>query len=290
MATGVRQPDYEKYGIDSKEQRYRGMDVFAARYFNIAILSKKHSGKTTLIWEIIRRSLQKNTIVLFFTSTWHKDKTYRLMRKALDEKNIQYEGFTHFIDDDGHNLVEEFMSENIDDDDDEPDDTPALYSKSEALAYGMFGLKKRKSRKKKTKPEYIIVFDDLSRDIRHKSIEKLIKKNRHYRAKIIMSSQAIVDITPGMFVNLEYLIIFKSFSDDTLLNLYKRSHMWIPYEDFLSFYKDAVSEPYGFLLVDMVGNNDQNKLKGRIIGQHLRFGLLQIYDSSESDAGKKVSA
>lgn len=288
MSTGVRLPDYGKFGIDSKESKYRGMDVFAAQHYNMAILSKKHSGKTTLIREVILRSIQKNTIVLFFTSTWHKDKTYALMRKELEAKGIPYEGFTHFIDDDGTNLIEGFMASNINDNLDEDDkEAPPMFTMSQLAARFMTGRPLPRKKKKSIKPEYIIVFDDLSKDIRHASVEKLIKKNRHYRAKIIMSSQSIVDITPGMFVNLEYLVIFKSFSEDTLMNLYKRSHMWMPYEDFLAFYKDAVSQKYGFLFVDLVGNSNPDKLKGRIIGQHLRFGLLQIYDESESDAGKK---
>ncbi len=48
----------------------------------------------------------------------------------------------------------------------------------------------RKERKpKKLGSEYIFILDDLGSDLRHASITQLCKVSRHYKAKLIFSSQ-----------------------------------------------------------------------------------------------------
>ena len=50
--------------------------------------------------------------------------------------------------------------------------------------------KPRKPRKSKHQaPEYMIIFDDLKSKLKSRSLLDLLKKNRHYKTKLIISSQ-----------------------------------------------------------------------------------------------------
>lgn len=258
-------PDFKGYGLDKRESSYRGSKYFSERYFNLAILSKKKSGKTTLIYNILRKTVQKNTIVIFYVSTFWKDKTYEFMRRWLDKKKITYDGHTHFVED-GTNHLEEFLDQNktADDTPTQPVPEPAEVTLEDILFDTQPVPEPSSKKKKRVKPpEYIIIFDDLSRDLRHSSVEKLLKKNRHYKAKVILSSQNITDLAPASFQQLDYCLIFKSFNEETLYKLYERLDLWNEYEDFLKQYKNAIEKDYGFLFIDLVE-------------QELRTGLRRL--------------
>ncbi len=71
----------------------------------------------------------------------------------------------------------------------------------------------RKPRKpKRLGPEYVFIFDDLGSDLRHASITQLFKTSRHYKAKVIVSSQYVHDLSNSCIKNLDYTLIFKSFN------------------------------------------------------------------------------
>jgi hypothetical protein len=55
--------------------------------------------------------------------------------------------------------------------------------------------KKKVYKLKKLSPEFIFVFDNLSDKLQNKYISALLKQNRHYKAKVIISSQYYNDIT-----------------------------------------------------------------------------------------------
>ena len=43
-------------------------------------------------------------------------------------------------------------------------------------------------------PEYMIIFDDSSGELKSRSLLDLLMKNRNYRTKLIISSQWIIDL------------------------------------------------------------------------------------------------
>jgi hypothetical protein len=49
-----------------------GYDYFPTLYSNIYICSKRRSGKTTLIYNILKHCVSKRTNVVFFCSTWYE--------------------------------------------------------------------------------------------------------------------------------------------------------------------------------------------------------------------------
>ena len=109
----------------------------------------------------------------------------------------------------------------------------------------------RKPRKpKRLAPEYVFIFDDLGSDLRHASITQLFKTSRHYKAKVIVSSQYIHDLWNACIKNLDYTLIFKSFSREKLLVLFEALDLSIEFELFEQFYLDATAQPFNFLYVD----------------------------------------
>jgi len=95
----------------------------------------------------------------------------------------------------------------------------------------------KKSKKSKYRaPEYIIIFDDLSSELKSKSLTSLLKFNRHFKAKLIISSQWIHDLLPESRKQIDLFLIFKGFPDKKLIEIYKDCDSGVPFETFLKVY------------------------------------------------------
>ncbi len=232
-----------------------GYDYFPTLYSNIYICSRRRSGKTTLIYNILKHCVNKRTNVVFFCSTIHRDSTYKLILEMLEKKKVNVMTYDHFLNgkeniltgiiEELNNDLETQEQEKIKKDEDKLDPKPImqLFPKEEAL--------ERKPRKpKRLSPEYVFIFDDLGNDLRHASITQLFKTSRHYRAKVIVSSQYIHDLSNSCIKNLDYTLIFKSFNREKLLVLFEALDLSIDFELFEKLYLDATAEPFNFLYVD----------------------------------------
>jgi hypothetical protein len=62
----------------------------------------------------------------------------------------------------------------------------------------------KQKKDKKIAPEIIFVFDDLSTELRDNDISTLIKKHRHFKTKVIYSSQYVNDLTPDSRNNTDF--------------------------------------------------------------------------------------
>ena len=81
-----------------------GYDYFSTLYSNIYICSKRKSGKTTLICNILKNCTNKRTNVVFFCSTIHRDSTYKTILDMLAKKGISTMVYSHFIEGKKHLL------------------------------------------------------------------------------------------------------------------------------------------------------------------------------------------
>ena len=59
----------------------------------------------------------------------------------------------------------------------------------------------------------MIVLDDLSNELKSKSLLTLLKKNGHYRSKIIISSQWLHDLLPESRKQIALFMVFKGFPE-----------------------------------------------------------------------------
>ena len=140
-----------------------------------------------------------------------------------------------------NNHLETKEQEKIKNDNDKLDHKPQmqLFPKEESI--------ERKERKpKKLSPEYVFIFDDLGNDLRHQSITQLFKTSRHYKAKVIVSSQYIHDLSNSCIKNWDYTLILKSFNREKLLVLCEALDLSIDFELLKQLYLDATAQPFNF--------------------------------------------
>jgi hypothetical protein len=219
-------------------------EMFNNAYPNIYIQSKKNSGKTNLIYNIISFcAVPKKTKIYWFSKTAENDKTSLLIFEKLEKYNINYEivDELEYFDENGKkqkNIINKIIND----------------VKSE--------LEFNKEKIKKSKylyPRYIFIFDDFSEALRNKAIEPLLKKNRHYKILSIISSQYFNDISPGARANINYLILFSDVPVKKLKDIYDTYINNMTFEQFLEIYNNVTSEKYQFLYINTDDPKDLRK-------------------------------
>ena len=243
----------------------KGKSLFKNNLCNIFICARKRSGKSSLIGNILMKMADKRTTVIIFSPTHEIDPCWISIKEQLEEKGINVLTYHHFLDDVEGNLLEQFLKElEVKKTTEKEEDKNDLNIITENGTYLKFVENKPEEKKskpyvpKKSVPEYIIVGDDLSNDLRHISWVKNLKSNRHRKIMNIISSQYFLDLQTGSISNLDYMIIFKGQDDDKLEIIHKRLDLGISLEDFKKMYQYAVSTPYSFLYID-VRNDEYRK-------------------------------
>ena len=192
----------------------------------------------------------------------------------LEKKGIPVLSYTHFIDDDGYNILDDFLKE-LEQEEEIEEEAPKLNGNM-MTGDGMllkFEADREEEKKpdkkpyvpKKSVPKYILVFDDLSSDLRHSSIIKNLKSNRHRNIMNIISSQYFLDLNTGVMSNLDYLIIFKGQDEDKLEKIHKRLDLGISLDTFKKYYDYAVEEPYNFLYIDIRNDEYRRNFNEKLI-------------------------
>lgn len=252
----------------------KGKELFKNNLSNIFICSRKRSGKSCLIGNILSKMADKRTTIIIFSSTINIDPCYISIREMLEKKGIPVLSYTHFIDDDGHNILDDFLKE-LEHEEEVEEEAPKLDG-NVMTGDGMllrFEADREEEKKpdkkpyvpKKSVPKYILVFDDLSSDLRHSSIIKNLKSNRHRNIMNIISSQYFLDLNTGAMSNLDYLIIFKGQDEDKLEKIHKRLDLGISLDTFKNYYEYAVKEPYNFIYIDIRNDEYRRNFNEKLI-------------------------
>jgi len=231
----------------------KGAALFPEIYCNVFLCARKKSGKSTVVYNIIKNCASPETTVIVFASTVNKDDTYYTIRRYCKAKGIPFIGYASLKDDGGNRIeslvktleaeAEEQVDKESDTDESEDNSCVMLDSESED--------KPRKRRSKYRVPEYILVFDDLSNELRNPWLRKLVKENRHYKAKVIISSQHPNDLLPEQLRQIDYWLLFKGLPEEKLLKIYNDADTAIPFELFEKIYKRATEKQYSFLYIDV---------------------------------------
>ena len=285
-----------KTEADYDTDRVLGKELFPELFANIYISGKKKSGKTQLLWNILKHCTNKSTKVMLFSATAEKDPTYKEIGKMLKSKGVDFTTFDHFIDEDGTDLLADFiLKAKTEAEEEGREEKPApptsrkyvpveearmlfgdelprsqiakmqaaedKLAEEEAKKVAEKKAKKAKSGKGKAKlaPEYILCFDDLGEDLRKKSISQLLIKNRHFRCKTIILSQWLTYIRPTAVRQLDYAILFGGFPEDKLEELHKKLDLSDTPEEFAATYRQATEQKYSFLTVDIGEQTYQKK-------------------------------
>lgn len=247
-------------GIDPS--KVKGANLIPELYANVFICAKKKSGKTQVIFKLLKSKIGKDTKVYFFVSTFYKDPLYQIMGKMLKAKDIEYEVFTSLLEGKA-DLLKEVLDEILngqkgegheDDfkDDDEPGEKSCLsFVKIDEDPLAQEGTGEKKPRKPaKLSPEIIFIFDDLSTQLRAPSISTLLKFHRHIKSLVIISSQYPNDLEPASLQQCDVLMLFKGHPVDKIRKLHKDVDLSISLPLFERLYHDATKDKYNFLYVD----------------------------------------
>lgn len=68
--------------------------VFPELYGNIFLVARKKSGKTSVIWKILKSCSNKDTNIVLFASTLHKDPNLIHIIKYFKKKGNHVEAYT----------------------------------------------------------------------------------------------------------------------------------------------------------------------------------------------------
>lgn len=229
----------------------KGSTLFPEVFSNIMLCAKKKSGKTSTLFYTLKKCAGPNTVIVIYASTVYKDDNYKAIRKYFKKKDIAVEVHTHFINDgvnDLEDLIREMQEEedhDLSSEEEKPKEKPKIQ-----LAFEEDEKEKQK-KERRLAPDYIFVFDDLSTELRHGTISKFMKSNRHYKAKIILSSQVWTDLEVQARQQLDYVLLFGGHPVQKLAMIHNNLDLSIPFEKFLELYNDATSEPFHFLYIDV---------------------------------------
>src|SRR5579885_1256271 len=216
-----------------------GCKLFSQLNANIFIAAPKNSGKTTVIKKILDECADKNTHVIIFCGTIHNDPTWKAIIDDLDHRHIKHSDFTSIFTDNGVNILDALIKELTSPEEEKQapavkipimkfaeDDKPDTETKE-----------KKKKKKKYQSPDYIIIFDDLSAELKNPMIPKLMKIQRHFSSKIIISSQSYIDCDPRVRNgNLDYLLLFRNIPDHVLDRIYEEQSIPMNIEMFKKLY------------------------------------------------------
>ena len=201
-------------------------ELFKDAYPNVFISSQKNSGKSTLIYNIVKEiALINKTKIYIFSTTYNNDNTTIEALRKYDKYKINYE-----IHDDLNDLDDVFnnIDSNLD------------------LVIGKYNKSKYRY------PLYILIFDDMPKDQlrNNKTLETIIKRNRHFKIFNLISSQNIYDLSPTVRSNLDYLILFSGLSIKNLKTVYEEQIKKLTFDQFLEIYNLATEKQFNFIYIN----------------------------------------
>lgn len=294
--------------VESKEVRpIRGKELFPSTYANVGIIARKRSGKSTVVFNIVKSRAGLNTKVIVFSSTFHKDTVMIEMKKWCKKMKISCEGFTS-MKEGKHNILKTFLdrlgdvpeeeesdgeeieekpkkqgrglTKNIpvkklfdgndsdsesesDSDRDNFDDMNNLSKKSlelfrfeEKVISKLFNKKKsvptidEKIDSKYITPEYIIIFDDISQELKDPNLIAFLKRNRHFKADVLLSTQWVHDLKPEQLKQLDYLLLFRGMDLEKLEKIRRDADLTLDLDMLERLYENATKDPFCFLYID----------------------------------------
>lgn len=254
----------------SDPEKVRGGDLFS-EYCNIAIIGPKGHGKSTIIYNIAEQVCYKNN-VLIFSPTVYNDPTYKKMIDMLqNKKKCNVMAFDHFFDNEtSMNRIVELI-ELLKEKEKEKEVVKNIKKLEEKLPVCNFGEPPKKpivEEKKEPKPkgpltaEYVIIYDDLGNDLRSQSIYQFLIKNRHYKTKNIMAVHNAINLLPGSWNNMNYILCLGNIPEEKFQKIQAEAQIQYKDEDknnpiLYNAYKQATQKKYDFLYI----NRDTGELR-----------------------------
>lgn len=236
----------------------KGREIFPEIYSNIFFCARKKSGKTCAIAHIIDKCSTSETKVIAFVSTLHRDATWRSIQDMCAKRKIDFTGYTSLKDETTkENILDSIVLSLAAETENKKDKKDTSQTGGGILIGDDTGPRERKSKRPKENAcKIIFVLDDLSGELLDSSVTKLLKKNRHFKCKVLISSQYFKDISLQARKQLDYVLLYSGLaqSPDKLLDAYKDLDLSVPFEMFSEMYKYCTKERFHFMYIDVVNS------------------------------------
>jgi len=111
------------------------------------------------------------------------------------------------------------------------------------------------------------VFDDISGDLKvGNSVAVFMKQHRHYKAKVVVSSQYPTDLPRSAREQLDIWCLFRGFGRDKMMEIFPQIAISdLEFEDFYKLYKRVTREPHNFLYINRKSNELRKNFNEKII-------------------------
>jgi isoleucyl-tRNA synthetase len=238
----------------AKNSKIKGANICSECYANIFLCAKKNSGKTSAVFKILQECVGKNTAIIAIVSTLYKDDSWAYIQSYFEEREVPFTGHTSIHDENGNDQIQLLVAQlqeraELDAELKESTGSNSLHEINQQL-YTVATSEKKSKKKKVRAPEYIIVLDDLSSELKSRSLLSLLKHNRHYKTKVIISSQYVHDLLPESRKQIDIWLLFKGQPENKLKTIYEDAGIDITFDTFLRLYHHATSAPYSFLYMN----------------------------------------
>lgn len=246
-----------KRKLDKDTRPVRGADLFPELYCNIFLCARKKTGKTLATRQILKKCAGPKTKIVVFCATLHKDDTWKEIEEWAKKKGLPFLAYTSIEDDDGKDRLKQLVKELENDEDEEEAEQRDAGVSSHNFLDSESESEDEEPREKYQSPEYIFVLDDLADELHRRSLTTFLKKHRHFKAKIIVSSQHLNDLLPQARRQLDYWILFQGHPEGKVDEIHRSADLAIPKQEFYDMYKFATEKPFSFLYIDTTSGSSK---------------------------------
>lgn len=232
------------------ESKVKGGKMFPDPYNVTYLCARRKSGKTSVIAEILKKTSDKKTTFWLFVPTSRVDPSWKTIIERLENRGNTVNVFDSIMEG-KTNLLDEIVADLS-----VGDEPPKKEEPVKAPVKIMFDVpetekKKYEYKPKKLAPEHIFVFDDISQELKNVGLLALLKKSRHLKSAVYISSQYVNDLPPQALKQLSYFLCFRSMTRDKLEHIHRMLDLAIDIDKFYEIYDYATKDLYNFLYVDM---------------------------------------
>lgn len=232
----------------------RGADLFPEADCNILCIAKKKSGKSTVIYKMIKECAGPNTKIIAFGSTIYKDPIWLKIQQLCRKMKIEFIGHmrigTHL-----HDLVAELQIKAMQEEAERLN--PKQKKQQSPIWYDSESDSDDEDHPRKSKfrsADYFIIVDDLAGELKNPDLLTTITYNRHFHVRIFLSTQYWNHTGKGGRSNLDYALFFPRIPKDKLEEIHQVLDLSVSYPVFEQMYKQATKVKHHFLYVDLLNN------------------------------------
>jgi len=229
----VRVPSFVTEMEEKKDVSNPWYDMFPSGdgFVKVFICAVPYSGKTTLVWNILNRMINRTYKVLVFARHLDTDPAWKAIKELLNKRNVPHVEHIDFKSGkySNYNLIRDYMQQ------------------------------KRLSLDSNPNDKFLIIIDDQGQDCRDQHLEQLLKTARHLRTSVIIASQSVTDLLPNQWGNLDYCLLFKGQPEKRLEKLHEALGIPISYPEFYDLYTHATQKPHDFFFVAARGVKDYRR-------------------------------